>query len=98
LTETWLLAQQQHQSSRTHGNSNNIRKKQLQKSPQDKQEEKMKKETRTRRTLELAMRASRNIYPTKKKNNPSREQTTRKTKPMKTKIKCMGWRNKAGKK
>ncbi len=59
---------------------------------------KMKKEIRRRRSLELAMRASRNIYPTKKKkNNPSREQTTPKTKPMKTKIKCMGWTNKAGK-
>jgi hypothetical protein len=64
---------------------------------------KRKKERRRRRTLELAMRASRNIYPTKKKKktiraDPSREQTTPKTKPMKTKIKCMGLTNKAGKK
>jgi hypothetical protein len=37
---------------------------------------KRKKERRRRRTLELAMRASRNIYPTKKKkkNNPSRSE------------------------
>jgi hypothetical protein len=64
----------QHQSSGTHGNSNNVRKQKLQKSPQDKQGKKGKKK-QEEEVLSLQCELL-ETFIQQKEANPSQEQTT----------------------